>query len=495
MPDIHDLGLILKSRVPIIVIETHEEQRALQTLTRLSISQGLDLYTWSVTAGLCRQPGDVETGAGVKTSQPDRALSRIKNMDRDGLFVLLDFHPYLEDDPTIVRLIKDLALAEGRPKRHLVFISHRFDLPAELHRLAARFQLRMPNEKQLEAIVKAEAQHWSEMHRGARVRTDRATLERLVFNLRGLTLADARRVVRKAIYDDGAITEADLPTVNQAKFELMNLDGVLHYELDTAKFSEVGGFFNLKRWVEARALAFRTADRRSDLDAPKGVMLIGVQGGGKSLAAKAVAGIWGLPLLRLDFASLYNKFYGETERNLREALALAERMAPCVLWMDELEKGIATDGNDGGTSRRVLGTLLTWMAERTAPVFIVATSNDISRLPPELIRKGRLDEIFFVDLPDEAVRAEIFRIHLEQRGIDYSELDLSGLAGETDGFSGAEIEQAVVSALYQATAEDSPLNQGRLESEIRNTRPLSVVMAEPIRQLRAWAQGRTVPVG
>jgi SpoVK/Ycf46/Vps4 family AAA+-type ATPase len=225
-------------------------------------------------------------------------------------------------------------------------------------------------------------------------------------------------------------------------------------------------------------------------------MLLGVQGSGKSLAAKAVAGAWGVPLLRLDFATLYNKFFGETERNLREALASAEAMAPCVLWIDEIEKGLASDssgGTDGGVSRRILGTLLTWLSERKGRVFIVATANDIEQLPPELIRKGRLDEIFFVDLPDAPTRAEIFAIHLARRELRSAAFDLDALADAAEGFSGAEIEQAVVSALYEAHARNQPLDQALLLAEIGRTRPLSVVMSERIAALRDWAAERTVP--
>ena len=221
--------------------------------------------------------------------------------------------------------------------------------------------------------------------------------------------------------------------------------------------------------------------------------MVGIQGSGKSLAAKAVAGVWQVPLLRLDFGTLYNKFFGETEKNIRRALELAEVMAPCVLWVDEIEKGISTGYYDSGTSQRVLATLLTWMAENNKPVFIVATANNIEALPPELIRKGRLDEIFFVDLPDLEARKEIFRIHLEKREMAMESLDFDTLANSTEGFSGAEIEQVVVSGLYQALAQKTALDQQMLEQAISSTRPLSVVMAESIAQLQSWAKDRTVP--
>ncbi|MCB1892059.1 MAG: AAA family ATPase, partial [Rhodocyclaceae bacterium] len=294
---------------------------------------------------------------------------------------------------------------------------------------------------------------------------------------------------------DGLITHQDIDHVLRFKYDALGAGSVLSLELDTASFAQVGGVKRLKHWLELRRDVF-VGDAGAGLQPPKGIMLLGVQGSGKSLAAKAVAGAWGVPLLRLDFATLYNKFFGETERNLREALASAEAMAPCVLWIDEIEKGLASDssgGTDGGVSRRILGTLLTWLSERKGRVFIVATANDIEQLPPELIRKGRLDEIFFVDLPDAATRAEIFAIHLARREMKLERFDLDGLARAADGFSGAEIEQAVVSSLYEAHARKVPLEQALLLAEIGRTRPLSTVMAERVAALRAWAADRTVP--
>jgi len=277
----------------------------------------------------------------------------------------------------------------------------------------------------------------------------------------------------------------------QAKYELLNRNGVLSFEHDTARFSDLGGLKKFKTWLEARRKALDgTAGK---LEPPKGVMLIGVQGCGKSLAAKAAAGILNVPLLRLDFGALYNKFHGETERNLRESLKQAEVMNPCVLWIDEMEKGLATGSGDSGLSRRILGTFLTWMSEKNQSVFVVATANDITALPPELVRKGRFDEIFFVDLPSPGVRADILRIHLKMRDFDLKSFDLAQMTQMTDGFSGAEIEQAIVSALYTASAAEEPLATAHVLAECRRTRPLSVVMREKIEGLRAWAAERTVP--
>jgi len=335
-----------------------------------------------------------------------------------------------------------------------------------------------------------------------------------VSNLKGLPRADIRHLVRGAIVDDGVITESDIPEVNQAKFKMMDLDGILSYEYDTEQFAAVGGMENLKNWLDIRRGAFNANSSDSGggsdngsvarIDSPKGILLLGVQGGGKSLAAKSGAGMWSVPLLRLDIGALYNKFHGETERNLRESLAMAEKMSPCVLWMDEIEKGLSTDNSDSGTSQRVLGTLLTWLAEKQKPVFVVATSNDISKLPPELIRKGRLDELFFVDLPDEKTREIIFKIHLEKRELDVNNFNLAELALVAEGFTGAEIEQAIVSAVYRGLSENGTgsadknsgqqrvVSQSLLLAELQATAPLSIVMAEKLAALRQWADERNM---
>jgi SpoVK/Ycf46/Vps4 family AAA+-type ATPase len=320
---------------------------------------------------------------------------------------------------------------------------------------------------------------------------DPQALKLLINNLAGLTRADTERLAHNAVYEDGAISASDLPGVMQAKYELLSRNGVLSFEHETTQFSNVGGLKNLKTWLEQRKMAF--AGEAEHLDPPRGLMLIGVQGCGKSLAAKAAAGILGVPLLRLDFGSVYNKFHGETERNLRESLQLTEVMSPCILWIDEMEKGLATGTGSDGLSRRVLGTFLTWMSEKHRAVFVIATANDITQLPPELVRKGRFDEIFFVDLPDAAARATILHIHLRNRGFDPESFGLTELMQASDGFSGAEIEQGIVSALYAAGAIGESLSTTHVLAEFKRTRPLSIVMEEKISALRAWAAERTVP--
>lgn len=488
MADTNDLSLILDAKIPIVVVESHDERRVLALLLRFAMQRQLAFYEWRVTRGL--HLGGF--GAGVADSsslrEPEPLLKHIASNSGPSLYVLCDFHPYLENEPTTVRYLKDIALDHETLGNTIVLLSHELTVPAELGRLTAKFDLRLPSDEELMALIRSQAKDWAEQNQGKKVRTDNDTLKRLIANLRGVSHADAKVLIRHAIYGDGAITESDIPAVNRLKFELLDSEGVLRFEYDTEEMDAVAGLDTLKHWLELRRNAFVANSE----DQPKGIMLLGVQGGGKSLAAKAVAGYWGLPLLRLDFGTLYNKFFGETERNLRNSLKQAELMSPCVLWMDEIEKGLATGDSDNATSRRVLSTLLTWMAENDSQVFIVATSNDITQLPPELVRKERLDEVFFVDLPDATVRAEIFRIHLEKRDIKHADFDLALLAETADGFTGAEIEEAIVSARYLAGSREGTVTQADVEAALNRTYPMSVMRGESIAALRNWADGRTV---
>jgi len=493
MDNCHDLNVILNSRVPIVLVESQDETRILDLLKDLVRGafggRYRPLFRWSVTEGLRRI--DIEMQAQIHNSEPINVLKHIRSVESPAIYVLLDFHPYLSD-PVHVRLLKDIAVASREGARTIVLVSHELRMPPELERLSARFRMSLPEESERTAIVVKVVRAWNKENPGT-VKADPRAVRLLVKNLSGLTRADVERLARQAVCVDGAITASDLPGVMRAKYELLNRNGVLSYEYETAGFSDVGGLQHLKTWLEQRRKAL-TGDAQK-LEAPKGVMLIGVQGCGKSLAAKAAAGILNVPLLRLDIGALYNKYHGETERNLRESLRQAEVMSPCVLWIDELEKGLATDAGDSGLSQRVLGTFLTWMAEKDRSVFVVATANDITRLPPELVRKGRFDEIFFVDLPGPEVRADILQIHLKSRDMDAKSFDLAKMTQSSDGFSGAEIEQGIVSALYVASAAGEPLGTGHVLAEFERTRPLSVVMREKIDNLRSWASSRTVPAG
>lgn len=491
MSDKHDLELLINGHHPVIGVDTHEERRALELIKHHASQQYMPIFKWTVTDGLQRL--DINLDPQTEVADPQDALRHIKSSNLQGLYILLDFNPYLSD-PINIRLLKEIAMNFDGDTGKLILIGHKLTLPESISRLSVNFQLSLPDSVTLEKLIKQEAKSWQQKN-SSKVRTDKNTLERLIQNLSGLSHKDARRLIRNAIIDDGAITESDLPEVMQMKYKLLNQDDVLAFEYDTAHFSDLGGMERLKGWLTQRQVAFQNDSLLpAELDRPKGILLLGVQGCGKSLAAKAIAGIWGTPLLRLDFGQLYNKYVGETERNLRQALKTAEIMAPCVLWIDELEKGIASGEGDQGTSKRILATLLTWMAENKHAVFIVATANKINALPPELVRKGRLDEIFFVDLPDQKGRESIFKIHLDKRNIPSDHLNLADIATDTEGFSGAEIEQVVVSLMYANHTQKSAISTEMIQNEIKQTRPLSVVMSEQINELRQWAQHRTIPV-
>lgn len=489
MTDFHDLELLVHGPTPILLVESNEERRVIEAFATVAAAPPqLPLFVWSVSEGLRRH----ETGYSAQkhNAKPFDVLSHIKCSETAGIYLLLDFHPYLQE-PLHVRLLKEIALEAEAKRQTIALASHAIEPPPELRGLCARYRIGLPDAVALEAAVREEAAAWGRGHGGAR--SDAATVQLFARNLAGLTMTDARRLARRALQDDGALTAADVPAALRAKHELLDPDGVLQLVGEGTSFEEVGGLRRLRDWLGLRRAAFLREGQARGLDVPRGILLLGVQGCGKSLAAKATAGAWGVPLLRLDFGRLYDKYIGETEHRLDACLRACDAMAPCVLWVDEIEKGLAIGDQDGGTAHRVLGMLLTWMAENRQPVFVVATCNDVRTLPPELVRKGRLDEIFFVDLPGTAARQEILAIHLRKRSLDPAGFDLAALAGTTAGFSGAELEQAVVGALYAAHAERVVLTTSHVAAEVRRTRPLAVVMAERVGELRAWARDRTVP--
>ena len=491
MSELQDLVALIRADTPLLVIETPDEARVVDLFRQSLMHAWRALYRWSVTEGLRRIDMDRED-EGIA---PDLSatLQEIRSASQRGVYLLLDAHPYL-GYASYQRALRDLIQRRDSQPHVLVMIGTKVELPAALEPFAVRVALRLPDANALLKLVKEEAAAYTAQNGGRRVEVDADAVRQIVRNLQGLSLTDARRIARHLIHRDGALGPDDLPELARLKFELLNKSGHLHYEYDTARFADVGGARRLKRWVEQRRAPFVQDPPPPGLEPPKGVLLLGVQGCGKSLLAKAVAGGFGVPLVRLDFGTLYDKYHGETEKNLRAALASTEQLAPCVLWIDEIEKGLAAgNGENDGLSRRVLGYLLTWMAERKSRVFLVATANQVHELPAELLRKGRFDEIFFVDLPDPATRLEIFALHLDRRSLAKDDIDLSALAAAADGFSGAEIEQVIVSALYAAHAEQASLDTQALMQAIRDTRPLSVLMAEQVQALREWALPRTVP--
>ena len=498
--DLNDLVLALKSHFPILVFETHDEQRVLHLLKRALIEskQALKLVPWS--AAPSDKPTsninygvksiDYENAVSAKEDDPEAFLLSVHKQYQDTIVLLPDFHMFLTN-PKILRLVKEIGQAFYEKRVFLVFVSHQFEVPPEIERLCNHIEVTMPDQEHLMEMIKSEAKLWAGKH-GDKVKADRKAVELLSQHLVGLTESDAKRLIRAAIYDDGAITHSDVSELMDIKHKFVAKDSAINFEFDTAKFSDVGGFKRLFKWLNVRKSFFLDEDVSDGLDTPKGILLLGVQGCGKSLAAKAVAGEWGVPLLKFDVAALYNKYIGETEKNLRQALHAAEQLAPCVLWIDEIEKAIQGGNDETGTASRVLGTLLTWMAENTSKVFLVATANDVTNLPPELMRKGRIDELFFVDLPDDAARQEIFKVHLGKRNIPCSQDDLSQLISASQGFSGAEIEQAVASARYLAHSRKEETNPAHVHEELSDTKPLSVIRKEDISALRAWAAERCV---
>ncbi|HEV8672863.1 MAG TPA: AAA family ATPase [Methylomirabilota bacterium] len=491
MDVLKDLELLVLSRYPIIAVETYEEERVEAALQSVAAKLQIPFFVWTVTEGLRRHGAD---SVIYGTQPPLAALANLAAFKGDGLYLFKDLHRYL-GDAEVVRKLRDLTRPFGQARRALFFAAPRIELPAELEKLVAGFRLELPTREELRQLAERVVAELSQQHR-IKVEVTPADFDRLIDALKGLTVFEVERSLTKVVLDDMALTIRDLDRLLEIKRRLLERQGVLEYVPTEDGLGAVGGLGHLKEWLAKRKRAFTPEAGRFGIAPPKGVLLLGVQGAGKSLAARAVAREWGLPLLRLEPVRLYDKYVGESEKNLEQALAMAERMAPCVLMVDEIEKGFAAMGSsdsDAGLSRRILGRLLGWLQDRAAPVFVVATCNQIADLPPELMRKGRFDEIFFLDLPTPAERREIFAIHLRKRKRDPAAFDLDALAAAADGFSGAEIEAAVVAALYTAFAAGSELGTALILDELRATRPLSVTRAEDITALRDWARDRAVP--
>ncbi len=498
------LTALLDTHTPIVVLQTHEEKRVLALAEAVTRRTQRALWAWSASRGLRALHGlklslvDKGTAGhpGVDdTLELPAALKAIARLEGPALVLLLDLHPYLSH-PVTVRTLKDLALQCDGSGVQLAFVGHSIDVPDELQPWASSFELESMTPERVRTVLKEEITR-QRGRSGQDVAGCQRTLESLQRHLVGLPEAAVRHLARLAL-GDGQITAADLARVLAAKQAQLGAAELLVFEQDLPDMAAVAGMQALKRWLLLRREPFLEPDA-TGLPPPKGLLLLGVQGAGKSLAAKAVAASWQLPLFRMDFGALHDKWQGESERKLREALRTADSMQPCVLWMDEIEKGLsggASGDSDGsGATRRMLGTLLTWMAERRSRVFLVATANDIESLPPELVRKGRFDEIFFVDLPDEETRAELFRIHLTRLKIVVDAAGLQTLVVASEGFSGAEVEAAAIAARYEAHALGKAPDAALVLAELVRTKPLSVTRAEAITALRAWAAERAVPAG
>ena len=488
-----ELELLVRSKYALILLETAEPERADEMLALIATRLSLLYFSWSRSRGLRRgiQPSDpfIE-----RTEEPAKALARVPE-EGIGIFHFRGLGPFLED-PVVASHVLDAVSHFGNRRGAIVISGTDIRLPDALRPHAVALQLPVPtfveHRQQLERVIREYSARMP-----LRVELTAEERVRLVNNLVGLTLNEAERVITRLIMEDGALQAADVPRAAAAKRQVVEQDGLLEYHPADEGLGDVAGLQGLKMWLARRRAVVNDPQRAHafGLGFPRGVLLLGVPGCGKSLAAKAIAREWGLPLLKLDPANLYDKYIGDSEKNFKRAMHTAERLAPIVLWIDELEKAFASSGGeaDGGVSRRVFGTFLSWLQERKGDVFVTATSNDIAKLPPEFIRKGRFDEVFFVDLPDEAARAEVVHIHLRKRKQDPARFDLAALAAASDGFSGAEIEQVVVSGLYAAFAAGRALDGPLLLAEIAATKPLSGTMRERIAELRTWAADRTVP--
>ncbi len=493
MDFLRDLELLILSRYPIVAVETYEEDRVEAALQTIAEKLAVPFWVWTVTEGL-RRPGGAS--ALYDTQRPIMALANLAALRGDGVYLFKDLHRCL-GDAEVARKLQDLSRPFGQARRALVFSAPRLELPAELEKLVVRIRLELPNAEELRRLAERVVAELSRQHR-ITMELSGEDFGRLVETLKGFTLFEAERALTKVVLEDLALTLRDLDRIVEIKRGLLEKAGVLEYVPVEEGLAQVGGLHHLKEWLAKRRRAFTAEAARFGVPPPKGILLLGVQGCGKTMAARAVAREWGLPLLRMEPGRLYDKYIGESEKRLEHALAMAERMAPCVLMVDEIEKSFAAVGSvegDAGLSRRIFGRLLGWLQERTAPVFVVATCNQIDQLPPELTRKGRFDELFFLDLPTGEERRDIFAIHLRKRKRDPAGFDLDALADASEGFSGAEIEAAVVSALYSAFSEGRELGTELILEELRATRPLSVTRREAVEALRAWARQRTVPAG
>ena len=504
----NSLAVLAKARFPVLYVETFEERRALAAI-RSAMEGGLlstprSVHTWSITTGLVDPEGRVSPG----TTDPLRALDAAQHVDRAAAFVFLDLHAHMGDgtrpaDPAIVRKLRELAadFQNGLLARTLIIVAPALRIPPELEKDVHILDFPLPDEtairRILDDLIAANAGN-----RRLRINLTETDKDRLVRASLGLTETEAEGALALAMASDGVLDADDVTTVLQEKKQAVRKAGLLEYVDTDIDLAGVGGLDNLKRWLRRRDNSWLAEAAEYGIPAPRGVLITGVPGCGKSLTAKAVAASWRLPLLRLDIGKVFSGIVGSSESNLRTAIRSAEAAAPAVLWVDEIEKGFSGVGatGDSGTASRVFGGFLTWMQEKTAPVFVIATSNNVQSLPPELLRKGRFDEIFFVDLPAPDERAQIWELHVRKHihaaphhaGFIFGDVLRADLVLATEGFSGAEIEQAVIAGLFDAFSERRHITGDDLRLAVERSVPLSVTQAESLAALRTWAGERAV---
>lgn len=493
MDPIAEIDVLVRAKYPILYLVSWEERRVEDALRKMCASLDRTLYTWSITAGT--KPNVPRTSGPKNPGQLPlelEALALIHEAPERSVFLLRDFHPYMKDS-RVVRLLRDLALKLRDRTITIILLSPTLSLPTELEKDVNVVEFGLPSREQIESsldkvidAVKGDGK--------IDVALSAEDRELIIKSAQGLTLDEIENVFARSFVEK---RKFDVSVILEEKKQIVRKSGLLEYYPAENKLKDVGGMENLKEWLEERKASFTDKAKEFGIPVPKGILILGVQGCGKSLLAKAVAAHWSLPMLKMDVGRIFGSLVGQSEDNMRRAVRIAESVAPCILWMDEIEKGFSgmsgSGVSDSGTTARVFATFLTWMQEKTKPVFLIATANDVSKLPPEMLRKGRFDDIFFVDLPDKQERKEIFSIHISKRKRDPAKFDLEELAKVTKGYSGAEIEQIVSGALYPAFEANRDLTQDDLLEESKTIVPLSVMMREEIDELREWAQMRTRP--
>ena len=487
-----ELNVLIQAQYPLIYVVTSEEERAVQSIACLDPKRRT--FVWSVTQGLIERSPKAEGSSYLsnsRTASPEMAIDEAIKCKDEAIFIFKDLHPFF-GNPNVTRSLRDAVTAFKSTKKSLVLLSPVKDIPIELEKDVVVIDFALPDMTELNRVLTQQL----DPIRGKMLSTE--AREKLLKAALGLTHDEAEKVYRKAQVTAGRLTESEVDIVLSEKQQLIRRDGILEYIEEDETLDAVGGLAELKRWLKQRSNAFTERARQYGLPQPKGMMILGVPGCGKSLIAKTTSRLWGLPLLRLDMGRVYDgSMVGRSEANLRNALKTAESVSPAILFIDEIDKAFSgssgSSDSDGGTSGRIFGSFLTWMQEKKSPVFVMATANRVERLPSEFLRKGRFDEIFFVDLPNPEERQEIFKVHLEKRRSDISRFDLAQLANVCDGFSGAEIEQALVEAMYEAFSQDREFTQLDIIAAIKSTMPLSKTMNEQVTALRDWARQRARP--
>jgi SpoVK/Ycf46/Vps4 family AAA+-type ATPase len=487
-----ELSILVQAQYPLIYLVTSEEERAEQTIANIAQSKPQRrMFIWTVTHGIVEygQPRNITQH---NTVSPEAAVEWVIRQREPGMFVFKDLHPFI-DSPAVTRWLRDAIASFKDTQKAIILMSPVQNVPIELEKEIVVLDYPLPDMAELNLVL---TQQLDQIRPARRITTE--TREKLLKAALGLTRDESEKVYRKAQVTTGRLTEAEVDIVLSEKKQIIRRNGILEYIEEDETIDAVGGLEELKHWLRQRSNAFTERAREYGLPQPKGMLILGVPGCGKSLIAKTTSRLWGLPLLRLDMGRVYDgSMVGRSEANLRNALKTAESISPTILFIDEIDKAFAgstgSSDSDGGTSSRIFGSFLTWMQEKTSPVFVMATANRVERLPGEFLRKGRFDEIFFVDLPNAEERKEIFRIHLSKRRREIARFDLDQLVSVCDGFSGAEIEQALVAAMYEAFAQEREFTQLDIIASIKSTLPLSKTMNEQVTALRDWARQRARP--